>query len=358
MVLVPTFRLPTLIHTRPANASGSTRSATPTRSGCNAADAERLGLATGDLVRVTTRIGYFVARIWAHRGDPARGGRLRHHMGRWRLHENGGSRWATGKVELDRSEDGVCRMRYASGVAPFASADPDSDADLVGGPGRAPEPHLPGPAGPVSGMHCWLQRVRLTKAAARRPVRRHRGRPPEVAADLPGVARHDPAWPQRARLAASGVPDAAGQAQAEGVQGNRMNLMLSTGRPGASTLEGAVRAATCEVVEPMLDDTLGRMDLIEEVTTSRNGEVRVTVRTLASEGDHPAGLQQAVEAAVRAVPGVRNVAVSLVPVPEDLRVSLAKGLRSRNRRPGGLGVPTRSTESPPARAGSASPPSR
>jgi len=120
-----------------------------------------------------------------------------------------------------------------------------------------------------------------------------------------------------------------------------MNLMLSTRRPGTSTLEGAVRAAAGEVMEPLLDGTLGRLDLIEEVTARRTGEVRVTVRAIVSEGDHPAGLQQAVEAAVRAVPGVRNVAVSLVPVLEDQRLSLAKRLRSQNRRPGGLGAPTR-----------------
>ena len=58
-----------------------------TRSGCNG-DGRRAGsgVTTGDLVRVRTRIGHFVARVWATAGHPARRRRaVSHHMGRWRL---------------------------------------------------------------------------------------------------------------------------------------------------------------------------------------------------------------------------------------------------------------------------------
>ena len=45
------------------------------------------GRETGDLVRVTTEIGYFVARVWVTEGIRPGVVALSHHMGRWRLHD-------------------------------------------------------------------------------------------------------------------------------------------------------------------------------------------------------------------------------------------------------------------------------
>jgi anaerobic selenocysteine-containing dehydrogenase len=164
MVLVPTFRLPTLIHTRSANAKYLNEISNTHPVWVNATDAERLGLATDDLVRVTTRIGYFVARIWAHQGIRPGVIAMSHHMGRWRLHEGDGSRWATGRVDIGRSPDGVYRMRYAEGVTAFDSQDPDSARIFWEDPGVHQNLTFPVQPDPWSGMHCWLQRVRLSKA--------------------------------------------------------------------------------------------------------------------------------------------------------------------------------------------------
>jgi hypothetical protein len=164
MVLVPTFRLPTLVHTRSANAKYLNEISNTHPVWVHAGDADRLGLATGDLVRVTTRIGYFVARIWAHQGIRPGVIAMSHHMGRWRLHEQDGSRWASGPVDIDRSEAGVWRMRYADGVAPFASDDPDSERIYWEDPGVHQNLTFPVQPDPLSGMHCWLQKVRLSKA--------------------------------------------------------------------------------------------------------------------------------------------------------------------------------------------------
>ena len=164
MVLVPTFRLPTLVHTRSANAKYLNEISNTHPVWVNAADAERLGLATGDLVRITTLIGYFVARIWAHQGIRPGVIAMSHHMGRWRLHEQDGSRWASGQVRLDRTEGGIRRMRYTSKVGPFSSSDPDSSRIYWEDPGVHQNLTFPVQPDPWSGMHCWLQRVRLSKA--------------------------------------------------------------------------------------------------------------------------------------------------------------------------------------------------
>jgi len=113
---------------------------------------------------VTTRIGYFVARIWATQGIRPGVIALSHHMGRWRVHESDGSRWVTGKVDLHRSDEGVWRLRQTKGVQPFDSDDPDSARISWDDPGVHQNLTFPVQPDPWSGMHCWLQRVRLTPA--------------------------------------------------------------------------------------------------------------------------------------------------------------------------------------------------
>ena len=53
-------------------------------------DARRFGIATGDLVKVRTRIGYFVTRAWVTEGIRPGVLAMSHHLGRWRLHEDQG----------------------------------------------------------------------------------------------------------------------------------------------------------------------------------------------------------------------------------------------------------------------------
>src|SRR5262249_58446554 len=88
MVLVPTFRLPTLIHTRSGNAKYLNEISNTHPLWMNADDAQERGVSTGSLVRVTTRIGHFVVRVWATQGIRPGVVALSHHMGRWRLNED------------------------------------------------------------------------------------------------------------------------------------------------------------------------------------------------------------------------------------------------------------------------------
>ncbi|UPK74603.1 molybdopterin-dependent oxidoreductase [Nocardioidaceae bacterium SCSIO 66511] len=166
LVLVPTFRLPTLVHTRSGNAKYLNEISNTHPLWVNGRDAERLDVRTGDLARVSTRIGYFVVRVWVTEGIRPGVVALSHHMGRWRLHESDGSRWVTGHVDLQRSDEGVWKLRQKTGVRPFASKDADSERVHWEDAGVHQNLTFPVQPDPLSGMHCWLQQVRVTPAEA------------------------------------------------------------------------------------------------------------------------------------------------------------------------------------------------
>jgi len=165
LVLVPTFRLPTLIHTRSGNAKYLNEISNSHPLWLNAGDAERAGVVTDDLVRLTTEIGHLVARVWVTQGIRPGVCALSHHMGRWRLHEGEGSRWVSGLVDLTHPDgDDTWLLRYKEGVKAFDSADPDSSRIWWSDPGVHQNLAFAVHPDPVSGMHCWLQKVHLERA--------------------------------------------------------------------------------------------------------------------------------------------------------------------------------------------------
>ncbi|MHB8450482.1 MAG: molybdopterin-dependent oxidoreductase [Mycobacteriales bacterium] len=167
LVLVPTFRLPTLIHTRSGNAKYLNEISNAHPLWLHASDAARAEVGTGDLVRLATDIGYLVARVWVTQGIRPGVCALSHHMGRWRLHPNEGSRWVSGMVDISHPQGpDTWLLRYTSHVAPFPSADPDSERVWWTDPGVHQNLAFPVHPDPWSGMHAWLQKVRLSKAHA------------------------------------------------------------------------------------------------------------------------------------------------------------------------------------------------
>jgi anaerobic selenocysteine-containing dehydrogenase len=165
LVLVPTFRLPTLIHTRSGNAKYLNEISNTHPLWLNPTDAARHGLATGDLVRLTTSIGYFVPRVWVTEGIRPGVCALSHHMGRWRLHDTEGSRWSQGLVDITHPNGpDSFRLRYRGGIAPFKSDDPDSQRIWWTDPGVHQNLAFAVQPDPWSGQQCWLQKVRMTPA--------------------------------------------------------------------------------------------------------------------------------------------------------------------------------------------------
>ncbi len=167
MVLLPTFRLPTLIHTRSGNAKWLYEISHTNPLWLHPEDAARLAVVTGDLLKVTTAIGYFVDRVWVT--EAIRPGVIAcsHHLGRWRLHRDaGGERWSTALVDLQQVERGKWRMRQREGVRPFASDDPDSARIWWKEAGVHQNLTFPVQPDPLSGQHCWHQKVTVAKAGA------------------------------------------------------------------------------------------------------------------------------------------------------------------------------------------------
>jgi anaerobic selenocysteine-containing dehydrogenase len=164
--LVPTFRLPVLIHSRSANAKWLTEIANRNPVWMHTSDAQAMGLETGDMVRVSTAIGYFVDKVWVTEGMKPGVVACSHHLGRWRRPQDKiGNRWGTNTVQIDKSGSGW-KMSTISGIKPFKSDDPDSSRIFWSDGGVHQNITFPVHPDPISGMHCWHQKVRLEPARA------------------------------------------------------------------------------------------------------------------------------------------------------------------------------------------------
>jgi anaerobic selenocysteine-containing dehydrogenase len=201
VVLLSTFRLPTQIHTRSANAKWLDELAHTNPVWIHPRDAARFGIArTGDLVRVSTEIGYFVAKAWLTEGIRPGVVACSHHMGRWRL--DGGPRGAGGMmatVGLSRSPDGWAVSRRAP-AGPYESADPDSQRIWWSDTGVHQNLTFAVQPDPISGMHCWHQAVRVRPAD---PGDRHG----DIAVDTAKAHSVYQRWLARTRPAGSVSPD-------------------------------------------------------------------------------------------------------------------------------------------------------
>ncbi len=161
-VLISTFRIPTQIHTRSANAKWLDEISHTNPLWLHPKDARPLGVKTGDLVRVETEIGYFVVKSWVTEGIKPGTVACSHHMGRWKLHDNGQRQMmATAALEHD---GGNWALRQKKPVGPYESSDPDTQRIWWTDVGVHQNLTFPVHPDPVSGMHCWHQAVRVVNA--------------------------------------------------------------------------------------------------------------------------------------------------------------------------------------------------
>jgi anaerobic selenocysteine-containing dehydrogenase len=164
-LLIPTFRLPTLIHTRSGNAKSLYEISHSNPIWIHPKDAQKLGINTGDLLKVTTEIGYFVNKVWITEGIRPGIIACSHHLGRWRLKADiGGDRWSTALVSLQQEPQGKWKMRQLEGIQPFKSDDPDSERIWWSDAGVHQNLTFPVHPDPISGQHCWHQKVKVEKA--------------------------------------------------------------------------------------------------------------------------------------------------------------------------------------------------
>ena len=164
MLLLPTFRLPTLIHTRSGNAKWLYEISNRNPLWLNSTDAQNFDVKTGELLKVHTEIGYFIDKVWVTEGIKPGVIACSHHLGRWRLAEDqGGERWSTALVDLKQMGEGKWMMRTIHGIQPFKSGDPDSSRIFWHDGGVHQNLTFPVQPDFISGQHCWHQKVRVTK---------------------------------------------------------------------------------------------------------------------------------------------------------------------------------------------------
>jgi len=195
--LNPIFRLPYNIHTRSANSKWLMEiSQNHAPLWMNPIDAKKLGVGRGDAVKVRVvdtvsgkESGYFVAQAQPTEGHLPGVVSCSHHAGRWRLvndiqvegSEQPLHMMRVGAVQVDISESGNERaVRNKSGITPFKVtatkefgangwpyAEFNHDLDNISWDGMSGvwqnATHHPHPD-PISGMHCWHQKVLLEKA--------------------------------------------------------------------------------------------------------------------------------------------------------------------------------------------------
>jgi anaerobic selenocysteine-containing dehydrogenase len=172
MILLPNFRLPHLIHTRSANSKWLYEIGHNNPVWIHPDDAARLGVQTGELLRVETEIGWFIDKAWVTHGIKPGVIAMSHHLGRWRLQEDaGGNKGTTALASLEQDDKGGHKLRMLKGATAWDGPDPDSsriwwkDVGVHQNLTHAVQPD------PVSGAHCWLQKAVSVRKA--QPGERH-----------------------------------------------------------------------------------------------------------------------------------------------------------------------------------------
>ena len=131
----------------------------PTPPGCGIAR-------TGDLVRVETEIGHFVAKAWITEGIRPGVVACCHHMGRWKLtgqqQVGAGGMMATVDLRARRRRLDHARREAASG--PTTPPTPTPPRIWWTDTGVHQNLTFPVHPDPISGMHCWHQAVRVRPA--------------------------------------------------------------------------------------------------------------------------------------------------------------------------------------------------
>ena len=166
MLLLPNFRLPTLIHTRSANAKWLYELSHQNPVWIHTSDANRIGVVTGSLIKVETQIGYFVDKVWVTEGIKPGIVACSHHLGRWRLKDNNEiGPGMSNLVDLTFDNEGNGKMSIKEGPRSWKTVDPDTSRIWWKNAGVHQNLTFGVQPDPISGAHCWLQKaVSVSKA--------------------------------------------------------------------------------------------------------------------------------------------------------------------------------------------------
>ena len=247
-ILIPTFRLPTMIHTRGGNSKWLNEISHGHPLWIHPSDAEKLGIEVDGLVRVSTRLGWFVIRAWRTEGIRPGVVGASHHMGRWRLDDTrGAQRWSSGRVGITGPDgqsyggatDGAggagqrWALRQQGGGRAVRIGRSGLRAGVVVGCRRPPEPDLSRATGSCLGDALLAAAGDSGPGAAGRPVRRRRRGHGPLDRGVSGVAGQGAARPWSRWAAASALAGPARQAGGHRLPraDSRLNLALHPADP-------------------------------------------------------------------------------------------------------------------------------
>lgn len=166
MPLIPTFRLPTQVHTRGANAKWLNELAHNNPVWIHPQEASHAGVADGQRVRVETELGYFVAEAWVTEGIRPGVAACSHHMGRWQFTGTLDQHQRTMETSL-QNQGKSWSLTPVENRQPLA---PQSGPDATRVWWTAVGVHQNLAYGvhpdPVSGQQCWHQAVCIRPAEA------------------------------------------------------------------------------------------------------------------------------------------------------------------------------------------------
>ena len=161
-VLLPNFRLPTHIHSRSANSKWLAEIAHRNPIWIHTNDADRLNVKTGHLLKISTEIGWFVDKVWVTEAIKPGVVACSHHIGRWRRKQDDGNRFMTSTIDIKNMGDGKWKMEVLKGVEPWKTDDADTKRIWWRDGGVHQNITHPANPDPISGAHCWLQKVSLS----------------------------------------------------------------------------------------------------------------------------------------------------------------------------------------------------
>ena len=198
MLLLPTFRLPTLIHTRSGNAKWLYEISNRNPLWINSKDAENLEVKTGDLLKVHTEIGYFIDKVWVTEGIKPGVVACSHHHWPLALGRRSGRRAlvdGAGRFETDgrgQVDDATCSRHQAVQKRRSRLGE-----NFLGRRWRASESDVPGTARLHKRPTLLASESADNQAGAGGQIRRHLCRHQQVARSVQKMAIENPpgAWP-------------------------------------------------------------------------------------------------------------------------------------------------------------------
>ena len=114
------------------------------------------------MLKISTEIGWFIDKVWVTESIKPGVVACSHHIGRWRRKQDEGNRFMTNTIDIKNMGNGKWKMEVLKGVEPWKTDDADTKRIWWRDGGVHQNITHPANPDPISGAHCWLQKVSLS----------------------------------------------------------------------------------------------------------------------------------------------------------------------------------------------------